>query len=400
MAPDPSSLKTPELASDGSGYRDPGDKPYVAIFRLQLFKPSEGFIVAQAKKLERYEPIFVGLRSFGPAPSGAKVVCPKLSPAERMSFLTGGSKALARFMPVKPDIIHAHFAVDAVFAMALARYYDVPLVVTLHGFDVTTKISKWLRSGRPALIMAALLRTQLQRSAARFLAVSDAIRSVALQKGFPNERTRTAYLGIDVDRFPLTEPAPYPRVVHVGRLVEKKGTHYLICAFAAVSYANPDARLQIVGDGPLRVPLERLTEQLGLRNVVTFHGSVPHEEVIRLMANAAIVAVPSVTAENGDQEGLPTVALEAAALGRPVVGTRHSGIPEAIIDGKTGLIVQERDTGGLARALNSLLDDPERTRSMGAAGRAYVEQAHNAGILTKALEAQYDELIAMGPDHG
>lgn len=380
----------PALTDDESRLSRP--KPYVAIFRLQLFKPSETFIAAQATKLVSYEPIFVGIKRFGEAPPNFKVVCPDLSLWQRARLLIGGGQVITRHIPVTPAVIHAHFAVDAVFAMAIARHYGVPLVVTLHGFDITTKLLSWIRSGKPALVMAALRRGQLQRSATRFLAVSEAIRTAAINKGFPAARTRTAYLGIDLEKIQARSFTASGKVVHVGRLVEKKGTSYLLYAFAAVKHSAPNARLSIIGDGPLRSVLEALADQLGLRDVVTFHGSMPHNEAVRLMSEAEIIAVPSVTAENGDREGLPTVALEAAALGRAVVGTHHSGIPEVILDGVTGLIVKERDTNGLARALVSMLHSPERTRKMGEAGRKFVAEFHNANTLTQSLETQYEEL--------
>lgn len=371
----------------------PDTRRSVVVFRLQLFKPSETFIVAQARTYARYDPIYVGLKRFGEAPEGAAVVCPRLTPAQKIGFLLGKVGPITRALPAAPAVVHAHFAVDAVFALPLALHYRVPLIVTLHGFDVTTRLGEWLRSGKPALMLAALRRRRLQRRATRFLAVSDAIRAIAVARGFPAERTDVAYLGINLSRFMPSPTPPSRLIVHVGRLVEKKGTHDLLSAFAIVAKRWPDARLTIAGDGPLLASLRDHAARLGIDAAVTFAGARTHAEVLELMRAAQVIAVPSVTAASGDREGLPTVILEAAALARAVVATRHSGIPESVVDGETGLLVDERDPAALALALIETLADPARARAMGEAARRLVEERFDARRLTAALEARYDDII-------
>ena len=112
------------------------------------------------------------------------------------------------------------------------------------------------------------------------------------------------------------------------------------------------------------------------------------------MQNASIVCQPSVTASDGDSEGLPTVVLEAAATAKPLVGTRHSGIPEIIVDGKTGFLVAERDVGALADRLLSLLGNAELRRKMGEAGRKRIEEKFDLRKQAKRLEEIYSETIS------
>jgi colanic acid/amylovoran biosynthesis glycosyltransferase len=374
---------------------EPHCQPIVAVFRIQLFKSSETFIAAQVGTYQRYRPIMVGLRMFADAPLGLATCCPPLSRWKKLKFMAGNASDLVEALPMTPDIIHAHFAIDAVFAIPIARAFGVPLVVTLHGFDVTTSRISLLMSGRSAWIVASLGMGRLQKAAARFLAVSNYIRDAAVGRGFPAERTIVSYLGINVDKIGFIPIGTGKTIAHVGRLVEKKGTADLIKAFALVTRDIPEARLEIIGDGPLRKELEVLSVQLGISASLTFRGSQPHARSLEIMAEARIVAVPSKTARNGDKEGLPTVILEASALGRPVIATRHSGIPEAVMDGVTGILVDEGDVEGLARALIRLLSHYEVAEQMGISARKFIESDHNAKILTKKLEIIYDEAVAI-----
>src|SRR6185437_507604 len=149
------------------------------------------------------------------------------------------------------------------------------------------------------------------------------------------------YNGVDLARFPPGSGGP-DLVLFVGRLVEKKGVEILIEAFARARAARPGASLVIIGDGPLRPRLERRAGE-GVR----FLGALPPGDVADWMRRATVLAAPSVTARDGDAEGLPNVIVEAAASALPAVGSDHSGIPEAILDGETGFIVPERDAEAL-----------------------------------------------------
>src|SRR6185437_4521025 len=237
-------------------------------------------------------------------------------------------------------------------------------------------------------------RRRLIREGDLFLAVSDAVRRLAVGAGYPAERTMTHYLGVDLAAFPVGHGDREATVLHVGRLVEKKGTGVLLDAFARVRAAQPAARLVIIGDGPLRGSLEALADRLGLGEAVRFLGSQPHASVAEWMRRAAVLAVPSVTARDGDAEGLPTVVMEAAASGLAVVGSDHSGIPEAIDDGRSGFVVAEGEALPLARCLTELLVSRDLRRSMGAAGRYLAERRFDRVRQFARLEALYDDLIA------
>jgi glycosyltransferase involved in cell wall biosynthesis len=235
----------------------------------------------------------------------------------------------------------------------------------------------------------ALLRRQLVERGSLFLAVSEAVRRRALVAGFPAERVITHPNGVDTGFFhPSGAPPERGLVLHIGRLVEKKGTAALLEAVARTEGAS----LVIVGEGPLRAALERRARSLGVEAKVRFTGALPPEEVLSWMQRAWLLAAPSVTAGDGDSEGLPTVLCEAAAAGLPVVATRHSGIPEIVAEGETGLLSPEGDVALLARNLSLLLTSPYMRQSMAAAARLRALDRFDLGRQTGRLEGYYDFL--------
>jgi glycosyltransferase involved in cell wall biosynthesis len=376
-----------EIAVDG--------RPVALIFRSPLFNASEGFVQAQAAGLDRYQPIVLGLNDKGhvvPALRARIVLPPSASARWRMSW-GDFSPVLARLRALSPRVVHAHFGPDGLRALPLARRLGVPLITSLRGYDVQLDNAALLRSGRLSWISYALRKPRLTRDGALFLAVSDALRTRAVARGFPEDRTSTHYNGVDLDRYRPDPLAVRERtILHVGRLVEKKGTQDLIRAFCRAAAAFPDARLLILGDGPLRPQLQAEAQALGYAERIRFAGHTPAEEVARQMRRAWLLAAPSRTARNGDGEGLPNVVVEAAATGLPVVATRHAGIPEAVTDGVTGFLVAEADEQRLGDALLRLLADPALQAGFGAAARRLAEERFDAQRQAVRLEAIYDRV--------
>jgi colanic acid/amylovoran biosynthesis glycosyltransferase len=287
----------------------------------------------------------------------------------------------------RPALIHAHFGTDGLLVLPLARALGVPLITSLRGYDVARSDGALLRSGSLSWMRYALGKKRLQRDGALFLAVSDALRERAIARGYPEARTRTHYNGVDLERFRPGMATREPGLIlHVARLVEKKGTKALIDALARLA----NAKLVIIGDGPLRGALERHARNLGER--VRFLGALGVYEVAQCMRRASVLAVPSITAADGDAEGLPNVVVEAAASGLAVVGTTHSGIPEAIQDGVSGFLVPENDAGALAARLSDVLGSESLRRGMGVAARRLAERKFSRQLLTGRLESIYDEV--------
>ncbi len=373
----------------------PGSPLWVGVFRLQLFKPSETFITAQAGALVRYVPIFIGRRRFGLAPAGveAAILAPGWAAALRLVLFRDVAGLVEALGGRRIDLLHAHFAVDAVYAQVLARRLGVPLVTTLHGFDVTRRRRSMLRSLRPALVHAVCGWRSLARDGELFLAVSDRVAEAARDRGVLTTRLRRHAIGVDVARMRPAGEGEAGLIVHVGRLVEKKGTADLIDAFAAIAHRRPDARLLLIGDGPLRARLQAQARRTGLADRISLLGGLAHEATLAWLARAAMVAVPSRIARNGDAEGLPTVLLEAAALARPIVASDAAGA-EALDHEVSALVVPAGDVSRLAAALDRLLDDRGLARELGREARRRVVRDYDLARQTARLEDLYDDLIA------
>ena len=276
-----------------SASEDP--RPVVAMVRAPVFNASETFVRRQILGLERYRPLVIGLEDKGNFP---KELAPAILPAGVIEAL--GARLLGRWGSIEtrvrdaaPRLIHAQFGTDGVLALPLARRLGLPLVTTLRGYEVTRSRANLLASLRPSWMRYALQEERLARNGALFLAVSDALRAKAIARGFPPERTLTQYNGIDLARF---RPQGRPRemvVLHVARLVEKKGTALLLRAFAQ---AGEPAELVILGDGPLRPALERQTAALGIAGRVRFLGHQNADVVRDWLQRAALLAAPSLTA--------------------------------------------------------------------------------------------------------
>jgi colanic acid/amylovoran biosynthesis glycosyltransferase len=369
------------------------EAPVVAIFRAPIFNASETFIRTHAASLRRFRPLVIGLEDKGNVPSSLRErIILADSALERLRFrMFGPTRALIdRIRVHAPAILHAHFGSDGLAALPLARLLGIPLVTTLHGYEVSLSKACLLTSGRLSWTRYALHGRRLMAEGDLFVAVSEALRRRAIDRGYPPERTIVHYNGVDLRRFGAPNAGPRPGLIlHVARLVEKKGTSLLVRAFARVRAARSDARLMIAGEGPLRPRLERQVAELGLEESVAFLGHRSEAEVANLMGRAWLLAAPSITASDGDAEGLPTAVVEAAAASLPVVVSDHSGTPEAVADGRSGFVVPEGDADALARRILDLLASQRLRAVMASGAREIAEERFDAVRQTGVLEDHY-----------
>jgi colanic acid/amylovoran biosynthesis glycosyltransferase len=370
----------------------------VVIFRIQLLPRSETFIIAQANAMQRFEPYFVGWRRV------AELTVPEARTWTaddgdswgrlrelRFRYVGSTSNELARLRTHSPRLVYAHFALDGYAAMRLARQLGVPLVTALHGYDVTMSDESigTTRLGHEYLKG----RARLQKEGALFVACSEYIRSQAIERGYPADRTIVHSIGVNVMEFePPVECRREKIVLFVGRLVEKKGCGDLIEAMARVQHQSPETELIVIGDGPLRASCEALAATLRIR--CRFLKSQPSTIVKKWMARASVFCVPSVVAASGDAEGFGIVFIESQAMGLPVVSSMSGGIPEAVEDGETGLLVMQNDPDALSQAILRLLQDGELWQRFSVAGRARVMRHFNLERQTQLLEAIFGDVVA------
>jgi colanic acid/amylovoran biosynthesis glycosyltransferase len=299
------------------------------------------------------------------------------------------ARTVRRLAAERPfDVVHCHYGYMGLRYRVAARLWRAPLVVSFYGHDVSA-----FPRERGRGVYAPLFR---EASAVASLSAHMDGRLRAL--GCRAALLRRVPLAVDPDEFRApARPRPTAggavRLLTVARLTEKKGIAYALRALAAVAGAHPAVRYDVVGDGPLRGELEVLAGQLGVGDRVRFLGARDGAYVRDAMRAADLFVLPSVTAADGDEEGTPTVLLEAASCGLPVLATRHAGIPELVLEGRSALLVPERDAGALAHALRRLLDAPERWAAMSEAGREHVRRTHAVPLVAARLEALYDEVV-------
>ena len=314
-----------------------------------------------------YEPV----RSLGFIPKKG------LSPRVQRGMVTVALLALTARR--RPAVVHHHHGYGAGIPMGFVLRREVPLVLSLHGEDVTADDRRHPGGLTPIFELASAV-----------IVPSQFLLERAVEIGVRRDSLQVIPSGVDTRFFtPSPMPTGPPEAVFVGRFVEKKGLDTLISAWPSVQSKVPSAKLRIVGFGPL----ETLARSAGEGVVV--EPAQPHrraEQVREALRRARVVVTPSRTAADGDSESLLLVNLEAQACGRPLVTTRHGGIPEFVAEGTTSLVVPEADPEALAEAMVSVLSDDELAHRLAAAGPSWVAQ-FDVRACTARVDAVYDQLI-------
>jgi colanic acid/amylovoran biosynthesis glycosyltransferase len=227
--------------------------------------------------------------------------------------------------------------------------------------------------------------------------VSESIKKRLVELGCDERKILIHHSGIDLKRFQTTHKRPKSRkvtnVITVG-FTAKKGLEYGIRAVAKLVSSNRNMHYYIVGDGPLKGKIKSLINDFNLHNEVTLCGLKDQTELIALLIDSDFMIAPSITDVNGDQEGIPNVLKEAMAVGLPVIGTKHAGIPELIQDGVSGFLVPERDVDALVDKMRFFIRYPEKAVKMGKAGCAFVRQEYDIDRLNDRLVECYESLLS------
>lgn len=376
------------------------DRRKVAIFVERFLPPSQAFVLAQARGYERYAPRFLVGKRIDQGHGGQTdlpVHAIDASPA-----MKGGALLLkipriaapALFPPLAgADLIHAHFGKNGYVLGPLAKALGRPLVTTFHGFDATYRGDPKKPGGFNQVRFFAKGRARMAQADGYNIAVSDFIRDRLLGLGFSPESIFRHYIGVDTRVFrPDPSPRVPGRVVSIARFVEYKGYRYMIDALAQVAAQGIPVDYVMIGDGPqadetLRYARSKLPQ-------VTHHARLSQEAIRGELGQAQIYLHGSVTLDNGHAEAFGIANLEAQAVGTPVVAFRSGGVGEAVEEGRTGLLADERDVDTMAAALASLLSDRDRWRAFHERAPAWVAERFDLVAQTRLLEDYYDRVLA------
>lgn len=269
----------------------------------------------------------------------------------------------------KIEVVLGNYGMPASHMVPICKDLGIPLLVIFHGHDATDK--SLLKEYKNKYV-------KLFEYATYTIAVSEEMKKRLIAAGAIPEKIRLIPYGVDVSKFKPSENNTNTNTfLAVGRFTEKKGPLYTIRAFNKALQQFPEAKLVMVGGKTgMYNECEKLVKELNIEDSVEFTGVLNSEQVAERMANCLAFVQHSITASNGDMEGTPLGILEASASALPVVSTLHGGIKEAIIHGKTGYLVEEKDEITMAEYMIKLLDNPSQAKEMGINGRNHIIENH------------------------
>ncbi|HVW12271.1 MAG TPA: glycosyltransferase [Mucilaginibacter sp.] len=268
------------------------------------------------------------------------------------------------FIKEKIDVVFAEYGMVGAMVTDACKRASVPLVIQFHGADVHHRqtVAAYYKYYREAF-----------KYADKLVAVSRDMVNELVRLGAPAEKVVEASCGVDTEKFPLVDVLHSGRqFLSIGRFVEKKSPSSVVKAFKIVSEKFPDARLTMVGDGPLFDETKELVGKLGLEKSIELTGVLKTGQIKALITRSRCFVQHSVTAASGDMEGTPVTILEAGASGLAIVSTLHAGIKEAVVNGETGFLVPEHDIEGMAQCMIRIAADAELASRLGIKESEYI----------------------------
>jgi len=364
--------KQPLMSRESEAVHDESSRARsLCVVTPYLPSPTETFIRGHIEDLPARVVLVHGWRpSIGDQPilSGPRLAVYKLWRTLTSAGLDSETTAayLQAFRRHNVEAVLAEYGEMGVLAGEACRLAGVPLIVHFHGYDASV---------HSVLEQHAKTYPEMFKQAAAVIAVSRSMQKKLITLGAPPDKVHYNPCGVDCEEFGGGDPASAsPTFIAIGRFTEKKGPHITLSAFAQVYQIRPEARLRMIGDGPLLDDCKNLAEQLGVSDAVTFLGGQPPDVVRQELRSSRGFVQHSVESSTGDCEGTPVSILEAGATGLPSVSTRHAGIPDVVIEGETGFLVDERDLDGMAQHILRLVDEPALAKRMGLAARAQIEK--------------------------
>ena len=363
----------------------------VLHFKTKYLNRSETFIDRLVRNHDRFQPVIATCESIAYTDDLDVYEMPSSRLSGYLNILQLKLNMTPAFLfdvvrKEKPGIIHGHFGLDSYRLIRLKETFDLPLVVQFYGHDV---------SRLPQKFGWKLRYKRLFKHMDRAIAITDDMKKSLIRLGFDEDQISIIKLSVDVENIAFkhrTEAGP--KLMMVGRCVEKKGFIYALKALKTIVERRPSVSLDLYGDGELLPELKSFVRKHGLSESVNFHGFTANDKVFEALYEHDILLVPSVQAKDGDREGLPQTTVEGMATGIPVIASTHAGLPELVLDEETGLLVPTRDAEAISNAVHKLLDQPELASKISWNGRRMVEQEHNVKNQVKQTEDLYNRLIS------
>jgi glycosyltransferase involved in cell wall biosynthesis len=281
------------------------------------------------------------------------------------------------------DVILAEFGFAGLAMSKLARKTGIPLIVHFHGVDAYSKD-----------VLATYDYAPLFQTAEKVIVVSHHMYRQLMSLGCPLEKLVLNPYGPDDMFFSASNTYRSRDFLAVGRFVDKKAPHYTIRAFKQAVNKYPEAHLTMVGEGPLLEGCKKLVKELKIENNVGFAGVLQPEKILGLFSESLAFVQHSRTAPNGDSEGTPVAVLEAGASGLAVIATRHAGIPDVVVEGRTGLLVEEGDVDGMSKAMIRILDEPGLAGQMGTAARERIRKNFTLKKHIDVINQEIEQAVA------
>ena len=292
--------------------------------------------------------------------------------------------------------LHSHFGNRGYFDLALKQKLKIPQVTTFYGHDVSMlpQEERWRKRFKVLFEQCDLI-----------LAEGHYMKKSLLNLGCPDSKVRVQHLGINLEKIPFIprklNDHQNAKILIAGTFREKKGITYALEAFAKLTSKYKNIEVTLVGDaGRSQREIDykkEITTIISTRKIadkVNYLGFLPYPAFIEEAKNNHIFLSPSIHPSDGETEGgAPVALIEMSAYGMPIVSTFHCDIPEVVVDGESGFLVQEKDTNGLAERLEHLINHPELWESMGKAGRRHIEEEFNIVKQAAKLESIYDRLL-------
>jgi colanic acid/amylovoran biosynthesis glycosyltransferase len=382
----------------------PDSLPVVAFYCATFLKPEMLHIYRQITALTRVQPFVIAQKRENPEQfpfDKIEIVakppthflrrfwCRQLRNRPWQISRAELEKLLRALTENDAQLLHIFFGHIAVHLLPLVRAWPGPGIVSFHGADVLVDLEK------PAYRQAT---KEMLDAARRIFVRSESLRRAVVGLGCAENKIDVVRTGIPLEEFPFRE-RQFPangewRFVQASRLIEKKGLATTLHAFTHFLTQYPNAKLTIAGEGPMLCELKEWTRKLRIDNRVALPGFVSQEKLRDIFYESDIFLHPSETGRDGNQEGIPNSMLEAMASGLPVFATNHGGIPEAIENGVSGILVPERDHAALAHVLLEAVQDRHLLSRLAQCGAKAVAEKFDQRIQVRQLETLYLQAMA------